>query len=79
MATNKLLKTELFVVCPNCRRPLLRADLLDVKGAAYGKNYCSNCHFEIGLCFKGTAAGEDAGNAGKDSKIFYETSLGSSL
>lgn len=77
MNKDELLKTEEFVVYPNCGKPLLRASLLNVKGAASGKNYCSNCHFEIALCFKGTPAGEYAGNVGKDSKTFYEVSLGS--
>lgn len=76
MGGNELLKTEEFVVCPNCGKPLLRAKLLGVKGAACGKHYCSSCHFEVGLCFKGTPAGEDAGNVAKDSRTFYETSLG---
>lgn len=72
---NDLLQTEEFVVCPNCGRPLLKASLLTVKGAAHGKNYCINCHFEIGLCFKGTPAAEEAGNVSKDS-VFYENALG---
>lgn len=79
MEVNELLKTDEFVVCPNCGKPLLRASLLGIRGAAFGKNYCSNCHFEVGLCFKGTPAGEAAGNAAKDSKAFYEVSLGGCL
>ena len=79
MDKNGLLKTEEFVICPNCGKPLLRASLLSVKGAASGKNYCSHCHFEVGLCFKGTPAGEASGNAAKNSKTFYETSLGSCM
>lgn len=74
---NELLKTEEFVVCPNCGRPLLKASLLNVKGAVSGKKYCSNCHFEIGLCFKGTPAEENAGNVEKESKSFFEVALGS--
>lgn len=73
---NSLLQTEEFVVCPNCGKPILKASLLDIKGAANGKNYCSNCHFEIGLCFKGTRAAENAGNVEKNS-VFYENALGS--
>lgn len=75
MGRNELLKTEEFVVCPNCGKPLLKASLLNVEGAASGKHYCSNCHFEIGLCFKGTPAAVDVGNVNKGS-LFYEASLG---
>ncbi len=75
MKENKLLQTEEFVVCPNCGKPILKASLLNVKGAASGKNYCSNCHFEIGLCFKGTAAAQTEDNAEKMG-AFYETSIG---
>lgn len=71
-----LLQTEEYVVCPNCGKPLLKASLLGIKGAANGKNYCSNCHFEIGLCFKGMPAAENAGNVEKNS-VFYENSIGS--
>lgn len=78
MKQKEFIKKEMFVVCPNCGKPLLKASLLDVRGAAYGKNYCSNCHFEVGLCFKGTPSAEDAGNAEKG-KAFYEESLGSCL
>lgn len=73
---NNLLQTAEFVVCPNCGKPLLKVELLKVKGAAHGKNYCSNCYFEIGLCFKGTPAYENCGNVDKNS-VFYENSLGS--
>ncbi len=73
---NNLLQTVEFVVCPNCGRPLLKASLLKVKGAVHGKNYCANCHFEIGLCFKETPAAENAGNIDKNS-AFYESALGS--
>lgn len=75
MEKNGLLKTEEYVVCPNCGWVLLKASLLDVKGVAYGKDYCANCRFEIGLCFKGTAAGEYAGNVEKD-KVFFQGALG---
>ena len=78
MVRNDLLRTEEYVVCPNCGKPILKAVLLNVKGAAHGKNYCANCHFEIGLCFKGTPAIADAGNKEK-SEVFYEKSLGQIL
>nr|WP_302144135.1 hypothetical protein [uncultured Schaedlerella sp.] len=75
LLANDLLQTEEFVVCPNCGIPLLKANLINVKGAAHGKNYCASCHFEIGLCFEGTPAAEEAGNVDKDG-VFYENALG---
>lgn len=78
MEGNDLLRTEEYVVCPNCGKPIFKAVLLNVKGTANGKNYCANCHFEIGLCFKGTLAAENAGNKEK-SETFYEEALGQIL
>ena len=59
MNQNELLQIESFVICPGCKRPLMRASLLNVKKAASGYGYCWRCGFEIWQIFKGTPAGED--------------------
>lgn len=55
---NKLLQTEKFVVCPNCKRPFFRKSALKMKGAGRGYGFCGHCGFEIRRIFQGTPAGE---------------------
>lgn len=45
------LEFEEFLVCPNCRRPLIRRSALD-KGFRLDANYCGRCGVNISCIFQ---------------------------
>lgn len=52
----KGMKFEKFLVCPNCKRPLCRKSVLELKG--YQSRYCDRCGFYYADVIKHTPAGK---------------------
>lgn len=56
MAKKKIkIYIEKFFVCPNCKNPLCRADVLSIKGLR--ARYCNRCGFDYADVIKHTPAG----------------------